>query len=40
MKKHFNKYLIMSYEEEEQFQLSKVYWICEKLLDRDDERSL
>ena len=40
MKKHFNKYLIMSYEEEEQFQLSKVCWICEKLLDRDDERLL
>ena len=40
MKKHFNKYLIMSYEEEEQFQLSKVCWICEKLLDRDGERLL
>ena len=36
MKKNFNKNLIMS-EEEEKFQLSNVCWICEKLIDNDDE---
>ena len=38
MKKHFNKNLIMSEEEEEQFQLSNACWICEKLIDDDDEK--
>ena len=37
MKKHFNKNLIMS-EEEEQFQSSNTCWICEKLIDDDAER--
>ena len=37
MKKHFNKNFIMS-EEEEQFQLSNVCWICEKLIDHEDEK--
>ena len=37
MKKHFNKNLIMSEEEEEQFQSSNACWICEKLIDDDDE---
>ena len=36
MTKHFNKNLIMSEEEEEQFQLSNFCWICEKLIDDDD----
>ena len=36
MKEHFNKYLIIS-EEEEQFQSSNTCWICEKLIDDDDE---
>ena len=35
MKKHFNKTLIMS-EEEEQFQSSNTCWICEKLIENDD----
>ena len=38
MKKHFNKNLIMSEEEEEQFQSSNTCWICEKLIDDDDEK--
>ena len=38
MKKHFNKTLIMSKEEEEQFQLSNPCWICEKLIDNDDQK--
>ena len=39
MKKHFNKHLIMSEkEEEEQFQSSSTCWICEKLIDDDDEK--
>ena len=37
MKKHFNKNLIMS-EEEEQFQSSNTCRICEKLIDDDDEK--
>ena len=36
MKKHFNKNLIMSEEEVEQFRSSKTCWICEKLIDNDD----
>ena len=38
MKKHFNKNLIISDEEEEQFQSSNSYWICQKLIDDDDEK--
>ena len=38
MKKHFNKHLIMSEEKEEQFQSSNTCWICEKLIDDDDEK--
>ena len=37
IKKHFNKNLIKS-EEEEQFQFSNIYWICERLIDHDDEK--
>ena len=38
IKKHFNKILIMSEEEEEQFQSSNTCSICEKLVDDDDEK--
>ena len=38
MKKHVNKYLIMSEEEKEQFQSSNTCWICEKVIDDDDEK--
>ena len=38
MKKHFNKNLIMNEEEEEEFQSSNTCWICEKLIDNDDEK--
>ena len=38
MKNHFNKNLVMSYEEEEQFQSSNACWICEKLIDNDNEK--
>ena len=37
MKKYFNKNLIMIEKEEEEFQLSNVCWVCEKLIDNDDE---
>ena len=37
MKKHFNKDLIMS-EEEEQFQSSSICWVCEKLINDDVEK--
>ena len=38
MNKHFNKNLIMSEEEEHLFQQSNSCWICEKLIDNDDEK--
>ena len=38
MKKHFNKNLIMSEEEEHLFQQSNSCWICEWLIDSDDEK--
>ena len=38
MKKHFNKNLIMSEKEDEQFQSSNICWICEKLIDDDNEK--
>ena len=38
MKKYFNKNLIMSEKEEEKFRLSNTCWICEKLIDDDDEK--
>ena len=38
MKKHFNKNLIMSEEEEKQFQSTNISWICEKLIDDDNEK--
>ena len=38
MKKYFNKNLIMSEKEEKQFQLSNASWICEKLIDDNDEK--
>ena len=36
MKKYFNKNLIMSEKENEQFQSSSICWICEKLIHDDD----
>ena len=38
MKNHFNKNLVMSYEEEEQFQSSNACWMCEKLIDNENEK--
>ena len=38
IKKHFNKNLIISEEEEHLFLLSNSCWICEKLIDNDDEK--
>ena len=37
MKKNFNKDLITS-EEEKQFESSNMSWICEKLIESDDEK--
>ena len=37
MKKHFNKNLIMSEEEEHLFQQSNSCWICKKLVDNDEK---
>ena len=38
MKKYFNKYLIMTEEEQEQFQSRNSCWICEKSIENDDEK--
>ena len=38
MKKHLNRKLIMNEEEEYFFQQSNSCWICEKLIDNDDEK--
>ena len=38
IKKHFNKNLIMTEEEEHLFQESNNCWICKKLIDNDDEK--
>ena len=38
MKKPFNKNLIITEKEEEQFQPSNTRWICEKLTEYDDEK--
>ena len=38
MRKHFNKNLIMSVEEEERFEQSHICCICSKLVDVSDEK--
>ena len=38
MKKHFNKNLVMSQEEEHSFQQSNSCWICKKIINDDDEK--
>ena len=38
VRKHFNKNLIMSVEEEERFEQSNICWICNKLIDLSDEK--
>ena len=38
MNKHFNKNLIMTEEEEQQFESSNTCWICETLIDDDSEK--
>ena len=38
IKKHFNKNLVMTEEEEHLFQQSNSCWICKKLIDNDEEK--
>ena len=38
MKKHFNKNLIMSAEQNEEFEKSNICWICGKLVEIDDNK--
>ena len=38
MKKHFNKNLLMTKQQEEKFQSSNICWICEKIIENDDEK--
>ena len=37
MKKHFNKNLIMTAEENKEFERSNICWICGKLVDFDEK---
>ena len=37
MKKHFNKNLIMTAEENEEFERSSICWICGRLIESDDK---
>ena len=38
MKKHFNKNLIMSAEENKKFEITNIYWICGKLIENGDSK--
>ena len=38
MKKHFSKNLVMSAEQNEEFEKSNICWICGKLIDIDDNK--
>ena len=38
IKKHFNKNLIISIEEEEQFEKTEICWFCNKLIENDKVR--
>ena len=38
MKKHFNKNLVMTAEENEEFERSNICWICSKLIDIGDNK--
>ena len=37
MKKHFNKDLIMTVDEEEKFERSNICWVCNKLIENDEK---
>ena len=39
MKNHFNKNLVMSCEENEEFEKSNICWICGKLIEIDDNKA-
>ena len=38
IKKHFNKNLVMSAEENERFEMTNICWMCGKLIDLDDNK--
>ena len=38
MKKHFNKNLVMTAEENEEFEKSNICWICGKLINLDENK--
>ena len=37
IKKHFNKNLVMTTEENEEFERSNICWICDKLIENEDK---
>ena len=38
MKKHFNKNLVMTAEENEEFERRNICWICGKLIENEDNK--
>ena len=38
VKKHFNKNLVMTAEENEKFERSNICWVCDKLIDIGDNK--
>ena len=38
IKKHFNKNLVMSVEEKEEFERNNIYWICHKLIENTENK--
>ena len=38
MKRHFNKNLVMTAEENERFEMTNICWICNKLIDIGDNK--
>ena len=38
MKRHFNKNLVMTAEENEWFEMTNICWICNKLIDIGDNK--
>ena len=40
MKKYFNKNLVMTAEENERFEMTNICWICDRLIDFNDNKAI
>ena len=40
MKKYFNKNLVMTAEENERFEMTNICWICDRLIDINDNKAI